>query len=375
MQEDTPPTPTFTRELFLEWRSPRPGKSNPERLTNPVWEWLIETKLNAYQATQQFQGPSAREAGPGWCFDRYGQSSTTLADGRIIQIAGEHEDHYDPDFYIYNDVVVRHLDGKMDIFGYPPEAFPPTDFHSATLAGNRIIIIGNLGYQEDPKPGQTPVFVLNLDDFSVAPVQTIGTPPGWIYEQGAALSEDGLSIIVQKGKLDRGDPARFLVENIDDWRLHLSDWRWERLTERGWKRWAVHRQDQKPNHLWEFETATWAKKFGEFDHLLKDLGPAKDLLSTPPLAEKLGTQPDLDTFGRLYQPAVPHHELPPREDEYGIHRIEIDGVIVRYVTDMHSIQITVEGTLPDETTRALVTDLREKLATVENTPCELTEIQ
>ena len=35
-----------------------------------------------------------------------GRSTVWLPDGRVVLIAGEHEDSYDPDFCIYNDVVV-----------------------------------------------------------------------------------------------------------------------------------------------------------------------------------------------------------------------------------------------------------------------------
>jgi len=140
------PDPSITRDLFLKWRSPRLGASNPELMTNPVWDWLVRSKANAYQATQRFNGPSAMDAGPGWCFDRFGQSKTQLPDGRIVLISGEHEDHYDPDFYIYNDVVVRHPNGGIEIFGYPRDVFPPTDFHSGTLVGHQIVIVGNLDH-------------------------------------------------------------------------------------------------------------------------------------------------------------------------------------------------------------------------------------
>src|SRR5258708_2223735 len=108
--------PALKPELFMQWRTPRFGRANPERMNNPVWEWLIRSRLSAYQAGQRFKGPSPMRAGPGWCFDRFGQSSTNLPDGRTILIAGEHEDYYDPDFYIYNDVVVLHPSGRIDIF-------------------------------------------------------------------------------------------------------------------------------------------------------------------------------------------------------------------------------------------------------------------
>ena len=105
-----PIDPTVTSELFREWRSPRFGQSNPQRMNNPVWEWLIKSRISAYAANERLNGPDAMKAGPCWCFDRFGQSSTKLPDGRTVLIAGEHEDYYDPDFYIYNDVVILHPD-------------------------------------------------------------------------------------------------------------------------------------------------------------------------------------------------------------------------------------------------------------------------
>ena len=236
---DPPLDPAVTPELFREWRSPRFGCANPDRMNNPVWEWLVRTRLNAYPSTRRLRGPSAVDAGPGWSFDRFGQSSTRLADGRVVLIGGEQEDAYAPDFYIYNDVVLEHRDGRIDIFGYPRDVFPPTDFHSATLAGNRIVIIGNLSYLEDRRPGTTPVLSLDLQTFAIAPVQTSGAPPGWIHRHSAILSEDGTSILVQGGNLDPCGEDRSLVENIDAWRLHLGDWRWQRLTERPWRRFSL----------------------------------------------------------------------------------------------------------------------------------------
>jgi hypothetical protein len=93
-----PADSTLTPELFRQWRSPRHGSANPERMNNPLWEWLIKARISAFQATEQFHGPDPFDVGPGWCFRRFGQSKTRLSDGRLVLIAGEHEDHYDPDF-------------------------------------------------------------------------------------------------------------------------------------------------------------------------------------------------------------------------------------------------------------------------------------
>ena len=46
-----------------------------------------------------------------------GAAQVEMADGPIITIAAEHEDCYDPDFCIYNDVVVEQGD-DVEIYGY-----------------------------------------------------------------------------------------------------------------------------------------------------------------------------------------------------------------------------------------------------------------
>src|SRR5206468_3094943 len=101
--------------------------------------------------------------------------------------------------------------------------------------------------------------VLDVPSLAVSDVKTLGYPPGWIHSHDALLEEGGVSILIRRGKLDRGGEDTSLVENIDDWRLHLSDWRWERLTERRWPRWEIIRRDKKPNHLWHIQQAIWSR--------------------------------------------------------------------------------------------------------------------
>ena len=362
-----PIPPAVTAERFREWRSRRFGRANPEPMDNPVWEWLIETRLDAYSANRRLDGPDPLEAGPCWCFQRFGQSSTELPDGRIVLIAGEHEDSYDADFCIYNDVVVKHPDGEIDIYGYPRDVFPPTDFHSATLVGDRVVIIGSIGYVDDRRPGVTPVAVLDLATFAISTVtETSGSPPGWISRHSAELSEDGTSILVRGGQLVRGGPRDPLVENIDDWRLHLADWRWERLTDRRWPRWEMRRRDRGMLHVWEIFRAAFARDArwtDEYEGLITKL------------KEATGARPDLDVADRLFSPGVSHARIPDDEDEYRVRRIRIGDVIVRYVEDMMGMQMTVEGELPAETLDALVDDLRVKLEALENAPVDVLRLE
>jgi hypothetical protein len=364
-----------TPELFREWRSPRVGRANPERMNNPVWEWMIRTTSSAYAASQHFGLPLEETVDPRWSFDRFGQTSTELSDGRTVLIAGEHEDSYDPDFYIYNDVVVRHPDGGIDIFGYPTDVFPSTDFHSATVVGNRIIIIGRLGYMAERRPGTTPVEVLDLDTMSMTPVGTTGAPPGWIHRHEASLSEDGTGIIVRRGKIVRGDGhAQQLVENPDDWRLDLSMWEWTRLTERPWTQWRVSRMDGRPNHLWQARSA-WMLSGGRWAKEHRESMEAMIRGQIEQLTSDYGVAPDLSLFGNLYKPPVNHESIADVADEHGVHRIVVDGVGVRYIEAPHAVQIIVEGDLPASVVTSITSDLRDKLATLENTEYVVATIQ
>jgi len=112
------------------------GCDNPEEIDEPFWAAMIRSGVDAWQAAQTFQEAAANS--PVWCAQRFGQSFTFLPDGRIVEIAGEHEDSYDPDFCIYNDVFV-HDRGSVRIYGYPEHVFPPTDFHTATLI-DRVLV-------------------------------------------------------------------------------------------------------------------------------------------------------------------------------------------------------------------------------------------
>jgi ankyrin repeat protein len=182
---------------FEQGRSRRFGVSNPERMEVRFWKGMILSGISAYEGKALCVGESASGAGDGpvWCAQRYGQSLTFLPDGRVVQIAGEHEDSYDPDFCIYNDVFVHDGAGDVTIFGYPEAVFPPTDFHTATLIGEQIYLIGSLGYHGTRRYGFTPVYRMDTRTFRMEPLVTTGTSPGWIYEHRATpIGADGILV-------------------------------------------------------------------------------------------------------------------------------------------------------------------------------------
>lgn len=344
--------------LFTQWRSPRFGIENPTQLNNKVWEWLIHSKISAYDANDAFNGPSPFDEGPTWCFDRFGQSMTELPDGRIIYIGGEHEDHYDPDFFIYNDVVVINPDGSIEIYGYPKDIFPPTDFHTATLVGTDIYIIGSLGYPSE-RQNNTQVYTLDTGTYKISKIETAGDSPGWIHDHITKLSTDKKILTIKNGKLDIGKNKN-LIENIDDWQLKLSDFNWVRLTDRNWMRWEIKRNDKTANHLWEIRQALWSYEVNwkkDYEKAIKEL------------SVKLGKTPNLDVIKKLYNPNINHEIIPKDEDEYAVYRISIEGIIVRYVEGHHAIQVTIEGELPSYIIEQLTNDLLHKFSLLENTEC------
>lgn len=204
------------------------GDANPQLMNLPFWRAMVAFGGTAYAARQQF-GDDPLEAGAVWCHSRFGRSFTELLDGRVIEIGGEHEDYYDPDFCIYNDVIVHQGDGRFDIYGYPREVFPPTDFHSATLFGDHIHIIGSLGYVDERRFGVTPVYRLNIHTLKIEPMETEGEAPGWIYEHRARLV--GSTIEITGGKIcDLVDGEEDHEPNLGKYALDLDAMVWSKLS-------------------------------------------------------------------------------------------------------------------------------------------------
>lgn len=326
-------------------------------MTNAVWEWAIESGLSAFELNGMFNGPDAAREGPCWCFDRYGRSVTPLPDGRTVYIAGEHEDHYDPDFYIYNDLVVRQASGELAIYGYPVDDFPPTDFHSATLVPDQILLIGSLGYPDGRFPGKTQVLAASTETWSVSAIETSGDSPGWIHDHTAQVVEGGSAILLAGGKVQTPDEPS-LIDNIDDWRLDLSSFEWSRLTERPWCQFEIRRKDRNPNGLWELRQSLFEKQAGWLEK---------------PLSRHVETK--LRMLPTLYAPKFADEVLGETNDEYGTHRILVQGVVVRFFEDMYGIQVTVEGNLPDSTKQDLKDDLAAKVSALEDAEIECFNIR
>lgn len=162
-----------------------------------------------------------------WHYDRFGVSSTIMPDGSVVHIGGGHEDFYDPDFCIFNDVLKVDYNGKMELYFYSETAFPPTDFHTATLYNDTIIIIGGLNYMNQRQDGVTKVFSLNLNDFSMTEWKTKGENPGWIYRHTAIADLDNDRILVFGGE----STTEKELQGV--YCLHLEQKRWKKMKKKG----------------------------------------------------------------------------------------------------------------------------------------------
>ncbi len=216
---------------FQRGRVRRFGTKNPQETEQPFWQAMIRSGLSSYGAAKIYIGEDrkcAPDHQPIWSADRFGQSLTFLPDGRIVQIGGEHEDHYDPDFCIYNDVFVHAPGGGgAVIYSYPEADFPPTDFHTATLIGNDIFVIGSLGYPGKRLYGQTPAYRLNTTSFVIERLETSGLMPGWIYGHRADANEGRIRI--RGGKiLTRSGDQEDMTGNESVFILDTASGNWTR---------------------------------------------------------------------------------------------------------------------------------------------------
>lgn len=199
------------------------GRRNPERMGFPFWLAMIRAGVSAHRAGVRFEKKSKTcdKREPIWSAMRSGQSLTLLPDGRAVQIGGGHKAHLDdPDFCTYNDVFVHELGGAITIYGYPEADFPPTNYHTATLIGDHIYVIGSLGDAEMRRYGETPVFRLDVRTMRMERLSNRGDAPGWIYWHRAAaigstaIRVSGGAVVTKKGRGEShdGNTDRFVLD-------------------------------------------------------------------------------------------------------------------------------------------------------------------
>ena len=254
-----------------------------------------------------------------------------MPDGRIICIGGEHEDWYDPDFCIFNDVVVlRPAPGKEDvdvssgdveIYGYPETVFPPTDFHSATLVDRRIFVIGSLGYKHNRKPHDCQIRLLDTADYRITSPRVKSSGPGWISSHHASYDMPTHSITVRGGK--RYDGSDY-VENHAVYRLHLDGLKWEKLT------------DHERRFRYRLQTVDeWA------------------------MSQTMDDDPEIAIDSLL--PVIPFIELDIAWKDFPTRRFDINGVRVEIDDWGSEVRLLIEGDPGESVREEIVRGMVQKL--------------
>lgn len=217
---------TVSKKEYLSQKQRVYGASNPQKCKFSFWYNMVRCNAGAWKARDHFDDQDSLNDQPVWCYERFGKTITAIGKGEYVEIAGEHEDSYDPDFCIYNEVFHHKGGGDFTIYQYPKDIFPPTDFHTATLANGYIYIIGNLGYPEERDYGTTQVYRLDTKSFEIERVETSGENPGWIYNHSADLI--GQSIIrIQGGEiLEKFEEKEIHQFNEVDFHLDLNTLEW-----------------------------------------------------------------------------------------------------------------------------------------------------
>ena len=353
--------PRLSADQYESLCKRRFGDANPTRFDNELWVWLVRTWLTPYGARGllDMDGHDGGMGGqdPDWCFARFGRAEVTLTDGRTVSIGGEHEDSYDPDFCIYNDVVVRdRRDGRdeVTIYGYPPDVFPPTDSASATLVGDFIVVVGSIGYARQ-RGGPTPVFVLDTKTFQMRRLSTSGNDPGWIFKHRAELCDGGRAIEIRGGEridgLDHpGAPEHeyAMWPNLDTYRLDLGSGDlagnnaqgvWTRITDMSGGRQFLVRYDEDP------------------------------FIGTDVPGDALALY-DGTAFSNLGYPFSPYEELPEEDEEHEdpnwsspdrVHVLTVDGVRVELWDEYRVFRVLIRGDLPKATANKLMVDIAQAI--------------
>lgn len=346
-------------QLINATQTPRPpAPHNPTPIHDPVLYWIIQHRYAGYQLRDLIEAHTTLEPEyPVWCFDRMVQSCTSLPDGRQILISGEHEDFYDPDFFIYNDVVVIHPDGQIELFEYPLDQFPPTDFHTTIFdeSRHRLIIVGNISHPEYRQTHTTQVAVLDLNTMQISMPTTTGHAPNWLSACQLEWHIAGEVLKISQGQVMNSHISA-CTKNLSDWFLDVQTWEWSKSDLPAPQHWCFYRSDLNWMHLYEMS------RFFSSIQLNLDSHSAQQAL-----LESIGTIPSLTVFEQLFQPPIAHQRI-EREDENCFNRtcLQIDNQPIQYIDEMFCIELIMPHEFDPVLAQQLIEDLRSKLSLLEN---------
>ena len=247
--------------LYRAHKNPRCGKANPERGDNPFWLEMVRRQWPPSRARLHFGdfappqpevvysdddtdlGSGAPEYGTPeaaarmarisadvergklvrtiddvvWTAVREDALELELSDGRTLLIGGEIADYGDEyaDPWVYNDVIVTHPGGAIEILIYPNEVFPHLARSACAAAGKDVYIFGIIDRKSHPERSRGPV-VLRLDSLSYEIVElSAAAPSARVNIYAGSDFRDGNRIIFPIVRDRHKDPQLSIAFNLE----------------------------------------------------------------------------------------------------------------------------------------------------------------
>lgn len=323
---------------------------SPQMNSGDIFQWRMREDFSPYQIRCHLQEMGYTIKQPIWTFLlRMGQSVTELPDGTKVSIAGEYEDYYDPDFKIYNDVMIQKMNGEIQLWHYPIEQFPPTDFHTAYYdqVTHSIFLIGNLGYPENRKEDSTQVLRLNLNTLEIEKLECFGNIPSWLHHhEMKVINQHELEF--SNGHVIKN---KKYLRNLYTWRLNIRTLEWSLPKQTIFDHWTL-----KSEHYYGFP-------FFECHQLLWDeenITAEEFEQSKQKIINHLGYLPNYKVYRWLYIP-LDDAIITQDEHEYSKYISNLYGYTLWYFENDDLMQAVFPDHIPYDFQKFLLNDLVYRL--------------
>jgi len=141
----------------------------------------------------------------------------TLSDGRKLLIGGEVPDYGDEyaDPWVYNDIIVTHAGGTIEIVTYPKEAFPHASRPVGAVMGEAVYIFGIIDRKRHPGRSRGPV-VLRFDTSSYAIAElSVAAPPVRLNLYKGCDTRDGNRVVFPNMRDRQADPELGIAFDLE----------------------------------------------------------------------------------------------------------------------------------------------------------------
>ena len=127
------------------------GRTNPDDITNEYRTLLVQhPNITPKQARINFRAPYNKVfKNPVFTFNRGLNTQIKLDDKRTINVGGVQEEVDDPDYFIYNDIIVLDRNNNVTIYAYPEEIFPCIVNPKLEVQDDFLIITDGARYKND----------------------------------------------------------------------------------------------------------------------------------------------------------------------------------------------------------------------------------